>query len=98
MLSAPAPSAPGSQRFPCTSFIVGLHCLICRLHHSTFCNVRALCESYRRYFNLSAPAPPPLRPASTSGLAHKVPLLCLFCWTALIICSKHHSTFWNVRA
>src|SRR5258705_13490941 len=87
----------GSQRFPCTAFIVGPHRLNCRQHHSTFCNVRALCESYRRYFNLSAPTPPPLRPASTSALAHKVPLLCLFFWIALILSSKHHSTFWNVR-
>ena len=38
--------------------------------HSTFCNVRALCECYRRYFILLAPAPS----ASTSGLAHKASL------------------------
>src|SRR5258705_275877 len=51
----------GSQRFPCTAFIVGPHGLNCRQHHSTFCNVRALCESYRRYFILAAPVPAPPR-------------------------------------
>src|SRR5258708_34335501 len=84
MLSAPAPSAPGSQRFPCTPFIVGLHCLICRLHHSTSCNVRALCECYgRRHFGGSCPSAlppyPPLLPVAIQGFPCPSFFFCLLC-------------------
>src|SRR5258705_12921999 len=99
MLSAPAPSAPGSQRFPCTSFIVGLHCFNCRLHHSTFCNVRALCECYRRrHFGSSRPSAlppyPPLLPVGTQ----RFPCTVFNHGLHIIKCNQHQLTFFNGRA